>query len=115
MRDVGGKMGNPGGKRSSALSEENRSRFRDEFSTPELWEKIRRYGSGQSDEWPDYRMNPVTGSGWGSSAQTDFMEMLMQAFREQEDARRSGGAVAEKTKVHTDPQYEEAVRLAAGG
>jgi hypothetical protein len=73
------------------------------------------YGRNQSDEWPDYRMNPVTGKGWGSDAQTDFMEMLMRAFREQEDKRRLGGAVAEKTKVHTDPQYEEAIRLQAGG
>jgi hypothetical protein len=39
----------------------------------------------------------------------------MRAFREQEDERRLRGAVGEKTKVHTDPQYEEAIRLQAGG
>ena len=109
---IGDKMAN---RNIGPLSQENRSRFRDEFSTPELWQQMSRYGSRQSDEWPDYRMNPVTGRGWESSNQTIFMEMLMNAFKEQEDERRSKKAVGKKKKVYSDPQYEEAVNLAGGG
>ena len=99
-----------------ALSPGNRERFRDEFSTPELWQQMVQYGGGQSDEWPDYRMNPVTGKGWGLESQTDFMEMLMEAFRKQEDERRLKGSVTEKTKVQRgDIDFPDLPSTAGGG
>jgi hypothetical protein len=113
---IGGEMADPNGGRSNALSQENRSRFRDEFSTPELWQQIRRYGSNQSDDWPDYRINPVTKKGWGSSQQTDFMELLMEAFRKQEDERRKPEAVAGKKKEYRgDIDFPNLPSTAGGG
>lgn len=113
MCDIGDNMADRG--IGGALSRENRDTFRDVYSTPELWQQMRSYGGGQSEEWPNFRLNPITGEAWKHENQMEFMEMMMEAFRRQEDERRLGGSVTEKTKTHIpDPDFPEGLPGQAG-
>ena len=112
MADIGDNMADRG--MGGALSRENRATFRDVYATPGLWQQMGAYGSGRSEEWPDFRINPATGKQWERESETIFMEMLMSAFKKQEDERRLGDSTTKKTQVTKPIEYGEELPSTAG-
>ena len=66
------------------LTQENRAAFRG-FATPDIWQQMAKYGMGQGDSFPSRFDMTSTGDD-----EVLFLEMMMKAFKEQEDKKRLG-------------------------
>ena len=89
------------------LTPENRAVFKG-FATPEIWQQMGQYGAGNSDAFPSRFDMKAT-----SSEEVLFLEMMMKAFKEQEDKRRMEKAMGVKEQIAPtgDPLLTEAGRL----
>ena len=89
------------------LTPGNRDVFRG-FATPEIWQQMANYGGGRSDSFPS-RLDMKT----TSPDEVLFLEMMMKAFKEQEDKRRMERAVPGKERVLL-PGDQELIDRGAG-
>ena len=89
------------------LTPENRKVFRG-FATPEIWQQMANYGMGRSDSFPSRFDMKSTGED-----ETLFLEMMMKAFREQEDKKRLERAMGVNERVLM-PGDQELIDRGAG-
>jgi hypothetical protein len=76
-----------------SLTPKNRAEFKG-YATPEIWQGMADYGMGRSDSFPSRFDMGTTGED-----EVKFLEMMMIAFREQEDRRRLERAKGTKERV----------------
>ena len=88
--------------RNPILNEENRERFRG-YIAPEIWQQMARYGMGRGSSFPGTADIPH------QPGESEFLVMMLKAYKEQEDEKRRKRLLAGTEYI--DPMVEEAGEL----